>query len=513
MTNAFIFDTTLRDGAQSVSVSFSINDKLKILKDLDRLGISFAECGMPGVSEKDASFFSLLTAVRFDNLKPVAFTQTHSVQKEVGEDANFIKAVENSLEYITICGKSSALHVFEILKTDKEKNLDIIRESVRYACSKGKKVFFDAEHFFDGFRYDREYALETIKAAAESGADTIVLCDTNGGMLTDDIYEITLKASETVNVKLGIHCHNDSGLAIANSIAAYKAGASCIQGTMCGIGERCGNTDLCTLIPDLQFKLGCEILSGEKMSLLNYISRSIADTANIAFNERSPYVGRYAFSHKAGTHIDGEKKFPGAFEHVSPSLVGNSRSILLSEQSGKAAAKEKLMPFLRGDSDAGVTADELLKRVKQYENAGYQFENADGSLALLILDILGKRRKYFTLSDIQIVLSDPTKSAADTKALMKITVNGESALIADEGDGPVNAMDKTLRKSLARFYPCLKDVKLTDYKVRVIDSDAATAAKVRVVIESSDGITSWHTIGVSTDIIEASYIALCDSLE
>lgn len=510
-----ILDTTLRDGAQSAAVSYTVKDKLKILDILDELGIGFAEAGAPAFIEKDRELFEILKTgpSRFSSLKPVAFVSTCREGINAADDPSLRETVRLAPEYISIYGKSSISHVLSVIKTTPQENRRMISESIAFCRSAGKRIIFEAEHFFDGFRLDREYALDTLVSAVNAGAERIVLCDTNGGTLPEDIKSIVKSVCKSLSVPVGIHCHNDCGLAVANTLAAVSAGAADVHGTVCGIGERCGNTDLCTVIPDLQLKMNRAVLPDEKLRKLSVCARRIADIANIVFDERAPFVGGYAFRHKAGTHIDGESKLASAFEHIDPASVGNRSGILISDQSGRAAVVKMLRGLDASIDKADCRVEELLERIKSEEHMGYQYENAEGSLSLMMLDVLGRRKKFFELLDFKIVLSDPTKPGALTGCLIKISVDGSESLVASEGRGPVNAIDIALRKALRDFYPVLDGMKLTDYKVRVIDSDAATAAKVRVSIESSDSRSAWRTVGVSTDIIEASWIALCDSID
>ena len=510
-----VLDTTLRDGAQSASVSYTVKDKLKILDILDALGIGFAEAGAPAAVAKDEELFLHLKRerVRFRTLKPVAFHSTCREGVAACEDELLKKTVALADEYVSLYGKSSLAQVVSVIRTSGDENLRMIADSVAYCRENGKRVIFEGEHFFDGFRADPDYALQTLVAAVNAGAERVVLCDTNGGSMPGEVKRVVREVCKALSVPVGIHCHNDCGLAVANTLFAVEGGASDVHGTFCGIGERCGNTDLCTVIPDLQLKMGLSVLPPDRLRLLTGSARRIADITNIAFDERAPYVGGYAFRHKAGAHIDGEEKWSSAFQHTDPAQVGNSSGILISDQSGRAAVAKRLRELAPDTAKNDPCVTELLARIKNEERLGYQYENADGSLALMMLDALGRRKRYFELLDFKIVLSDPTKPDVLTGCLLKIAVGGSEALVASEGKGPVNAIDIALRKALCGFYPVLGEMRLTDYTVRVIDSDAATAAKVRVSVESSDSRSVWRTVGVSTDIIEASWIALCDSID
>ncbi len=511
----FVVDTTLRDGAQSANISFSVEDKIKILKLLDALGIDYAEAGYPVSHPKDAELFLRIKSgeLCFKNLNPVAFTSTCREGKNACDDRDFCKSIQLAAEYITICGKASASQVFDVLKTSLDENLRMIYDSVSYAVKCGKKVIFDCEHFFDGYIENEKYALSAAKTAADAGADCVVLCDTNGGMMPEQIKLAVSRLKNEINCRVGIHCHNDSGLAVANTIAAVNYGADDIQGTFCGIGERCGNTNLCTVIPDLQIKLGYTLLPADKLCALTHTARAIADIANIVLDERSPYIGKYAFSHKAGSHIDGETKSIKAFEHCNPADVGNSSHLLVSEQSGRSAIRARISSMYPNITRDDPRIISVLERIKSDEYRGNQYEDADGSLELLIAEEFGRRKTFFDIVDFKIMLGNPTSDDIQSCAVLKLRVGDTCVFAAAEGDGPVNAMDKALRDGLKRFYPQLSGMKLVDYKVRVIDSSAATASLVRVLIESADENRSWRTIGVSTDLIKASWQALCDSVE
>lgn len=511
----FVLDTTLRDGAQSANISFSVEDKIKILKMLDSLGVDYAEAGYPVSQQKDTELFLRIKSgeIHFSNLNPVAFTATCREGKKPYDDRKFCRSIELSAEYITICGKTAMSQVLDVLKTTPDENLRMIRDSVSYAVNCGKKVIFDCEHFFDGYIENEVYALSAAKTAADAGAECVVLCDTNGGMMPEQIKLVVSRMRNELGCRIGIHCHNDSGLAVANTIAAVNYGADDIQGTFCGIGERCGNTNLCTVIPDLQIKLGYLLLPPDKLCLLTHAAHAIADVANILFDERSPYIGKYAFSHKAGSHIDGETKSTRAFEHCDPSLVGNFSRLLISEQSGRSAVRDRiasLYPNVTRDDPRVVS---VLERIKNNEYRGSQYEDADGSLELLIAEEFGCKKTFFKIVDFKIMIGNPTSDDIQSCAMLKLRVGDDCVFAAAEGDGPINAMDKALREGLAKFYPQLSGMRLVDYKVRVIDSSAATASLVRVLIESADDRRSWRTVGVSTDLIKASWQALCDSVE
>jgi len=511
----YVLDTTLRDGAQSATVSFSTQDKINILLLLDKMHIDFAEAGYPSAQQKDKELFLMLKAgeCKLNFVKPVSFASTCRDGKKPCDDNDFCSAVDLSLEYISIYGKSAVSQVKDVLRTDLDENLRMIKDSVEYAVNKGKRVIFDCEHFFDGYIENPEYALSTAKAALNAGAERIILCDTNGGMMPEQIKIVVGKVKSELKCNIGIHCHNDSGLAVANTIAAVNYGATDIQGTFCGIGERCGNTNLCTVIPDLQLKLGYNVIPNECMQQLSMTARGISEIANLVFDERSPYVGKYAFCHKAGSHIDGETKSISAFEHCNPQDVGNTSHLLISEQSGRSAVWTRIKDMFPNVKRDDEHVKSILQKIKSAEYQGSQFEDADATLSLMILNEFGKKQNLFEVVDFKVMLGNPSDPEMRACAVIKVKVGDECVLTAAEGDGPVNAMDKALRDGLLRFYPELANMHLTDYKVRVLDSGAATAALVRVSIESADDGGSWRTVGVSTDLIKASWQALCDSIE
>jgi 2-isopropylmalate synthase len=509
----YVYDSTLRDGAQAEGISFSVEDKLKIVSRLDKLGISYIEAGNPGSNPKDLEFFQRVKSMTLNSVRLTAFGSTRRVGIKVEEDNNVQSLLKADTPAVAIFGKSWDLHVTEILKTSIEENLNMIRDTVGFFKQKGKEVIFDAEHFFDGYKANSEYAFKTVQAAVDGGADCVVLCDTNGGCFPLEIYEITKKVCETFDVPVGIHCHNDTGVAVANSILAIQAGAVHVQGTFNGFGERCGNANLCTIIPDLQLKMSYECIPEDNMAWLTTTARFVSELANVAHDERSPYVGNSAFAHKGGMHIDGVNKNPKTFEHINPKLVGNERRFLMSEVAGRSTILSKInevAPHLTKDSPE---TKQIIDKLKVLEHEGYQFEGAESSFELIIRKELGKYKPFFKLDHFKAIVSEPSGDNFSSSAMIKINVDGDEEITAAEGDGPVNALDKALRKALERFYPQIKEMHLTDFKVRVLDSQTATAAKVRVLIESTDGEHVWSTVGVSTDIIEASWRALVDSVE
>jgi 2-isopropylmalate synthase len=513
MTKIYAYDSTLRDGAQAQGISFSVEDKIKIVEKLDELGISYIEAGNPGSNPKDLEFFARVGELKLKHAKIIAFGSTRKVGITAEADHNLKSLLRANTSAVAIFGKCWDYQVTDILRTTLQENLNMIADTIRYLKTQGKEVVFDAEHFYDGYKANPEYALKTLAAAAEAGADCLCLCDTNGGSFPDDIFSITQKVAAVLKVQLGIHCHNDSEMAVANTMMAVRAGATQVQGTINGIGERCGNANLCSIIPNLQLKLGLQCLPEGNLQHMTFVARFISEIANMPHNEKAPYVGNDAFSHKGGMHIDAVSKNPVSYEHINPEAVGNTRHILVSEVAGRSALLGKINaidPTLHKDS---AETKQILERIKALEHEGYQFENAESSFDLLVRKILGQYQAFFDLKEYKVVVQEPAKDGINSMATLKIAVGDQEETTTAEGDGPVNALDKAIRKALERFYPAIKDIKLTDYKVRVLDSDQASAAKVRVLIESADHMESWTTVGVSTDIIEASWRALIDSIE
>ncbi|GKX31098.1 citramalate synthase [Vallitalea longa] len=512
--NIKIYDSTLRDGAQAEGISFSVEDKLKIVKALDELGVSYIEAGNPGSNPKDLEFFKRVKEIALNNTKLTAFGSTRRRNIKVQDDANVKSLLLADSPVVAIFGKSWDFHVKDIINTTLEENLNMIKDTVAFFKEKGKEVVYDAEHFFDGYKANQKYAMKTLEAAVDGGADSIVLCDTNGGCMPNEIYEITKSVVDTCKKEVGIHCHNDCGMAVANTVMAVLAGAKQVQGTYIGFGERCGNANLSTVIANLQIKKDYHCISKEKLELLTGVARKVAEIANVSLDAKEPYVGRAAFTHKGGMHIDGVNKSSKSFEHINPEIVGNERRFLMSEVAGRSTILKKIQkvaPDVKKDSPETML---IMDRLKELEHEGYQFEGAESTFELIIRKNLGKYKPFFILENFKTIGEKPNETGKLTAfAMVKVNVDDKIKMVAAEGDGPVNALDKALRQALEMFYPELKKVHLTDYKVRVLDTKEATAAKVRVLITSTDGVHQWSTVGVSTDIINASLIALIDSIE
>ncbi len=509
-----IFDSTLRDGAQGEGISFSVRDKIAVCRALSALGVDFIEAGNPASNPKDAEFFREIAGEDFGKTKLTAFGSTRRKGANPENDEGLRSLLAANTPAVAVFGKSWDFHATEIIRAGLTENLEMISDTVKYLKEKGKEVVFDAEHFFDGYKHNPGYAIASIVAAAEAGADYIALCDTNGGCFPSEVAEITCAAIAAVDVPIMIHAHDDGGMAVANSVAAVETGAKGVQGTLNGFGERCGNANLSAIIANLQLKRGYRCLPDGKMPGLTETCRKIAEIANVRLPGNAPYVGKSAFAHKAGMHADGVNKASVSFEHVSPESVGNSRRFLTSEVAGRSAILEKVRkidPSVTKDSP--VTAD-IVNKIKDMEYLGYQFEGAEASFELLVMKTLGSYKPYFTLEKFKTIGEQATgKDFSPATAVVKVRVGDETEIRAAEGNGPVNALDIALRKALERFYPALGGFSLTDYKVRILDSRETSSAKTRVLIESGDGRDVWTTVGVSRDIIEASLIALTDAIE
>jgi 2-isopropylmalate synthase len=508
-----IYDTTLRDGAQAEGVAFSANDKLKIIALLDELGIDYIEAGWPGANPKDIEVFNEVKKLNLKHSKITAFGCTRKANINPADDAVLEQLLQADTEIITIFGKSWDFHVEHALRTTLEENLNMIYDSVVYLKSKGRRVFFDAEHFYDGYKNNSEYALKAIEAAHKAGAERIILCDTNGGCLPCEIKKITETVKKHLpDAVLGIHVHNDGDLAVANSLTAVQAGIIQVQGTFNGYGERCGNANLCSIIPTLQIKMGLDTVNDSLKNLV-YVSRQISEIANKKSSDFAPYVGLSAFAHKAGIHASGVKRHSSTYEHIEPELVGNIRRILVSDQAGAASIKEKVS-HLKLDIDlSDENLKKILKHIKKLEWQGFAFEDADASFELMIRDLFGMKPKYFELKGFR-VMSDTTTGlkTLNTEASVKIKVGEEIIHTVSEGDGPGHALDRALRRALTPIYPVVNRFKLTDFKVRILDGVDGTSAKTRVHIETSDGYNRWDTVSVSRNIIEATYYSIVDSI-
>jgi len=508
-----VYDTTLRDGAQAEGIFFSLEDKLLIAEKLDETGINYFEGGYPNpTNPKDLNFFRNVKSLGLKRIKAVPFGSTRRASNNPDQDPGLHALLETDTEIITIYGKSSVIHVKDVLRISLDENLKLIEDSVRYLVSRDRRVFFDAEHFFDGHKDNSEYALKTLGAAEAGGAEIVVLCDTNGGTITDEFAKICDEVRGRISIPFGIHCHNDIGMSSANTAAGVIHGASHIQGTINGIGERCGNDNLCTSIPNISLKLKRKCLSKKDIEGLMGLSRFVSEIANEAHNHRQPYVGESAFAHKGGAHIDGVLKNTKTFEHIDPKLVGNQRRFLLSDQSGGATVIAKLKKLYKNLDKSDPCVKRILKEIKRKEHEGYQYEAAQGSFELLAAEIIDGYKQPFLLGGFRVITDRRKDGFMVSEATIKLIVDGTEEHTASEGNGPVDALNGALRKALNRFYPTISSVRLEDYKVRVLVTSLGTEAKVLVLIESSNGEESWGTVGVSENVIEASYIALVDSL-
>jgi 2-isopropylmalate synthase len=515
-----LYDTTLRDGAQKEGVSFSVVDKIQITHKLDELGIHYIEGGYPGSNPRDAEFFERARHLSLNNAKIAVFGATRRAKKKVEDDESVAAVVNSGVGIATLVAKTSDMHVTRVLSTNLETNLKMISDTIKYLKSKGIMVFLDAEHYFDGFISDSDYSLRCLTVAAEAGADCLVLCDTNGGTLPDEIAHAVEAARKVTSTPLGIHAHNDGGLAVANTLAAVKAGCVHVQGTINGYGERCGNANLCSIIPNLKLKMGIDCISDEQLRKLAEVSHFVSEAANLSHDAFLPYVGASAFSHKAGYHVDGISKWADAYQHIDPDVVGNQQRAVVSDLSGKDnivyKAKERGLDVSLEEKEAR----QLTTQIKQLESQGFQYENAEASFDLLVYRAQPDYKPPFELLDFMVVVEkrrrQPTRKNLEetlAEAMIKVKVGDELMHTVAEGNGPVNALDQALRKALLQFYPDLSVVKLVDYKVRILEESTGTESLVRVLIESSDGNEEWTTVGSSSNIIEASWLALADGLE
>jgi len=510
-----IYDTTLRDGAQAEGVSFSLLNKIEIAQELDKLGFDYIEGGWPGSNPKDMEFFEKIRKVSFRTSKIAAFGSTRKPGKKVDADPNVRALLKAETDVVTLVGKSWVFHVEKALKTDKEENLRMIEDSVNFFKRRGKEVVFDAEHFFDGHKdkANPQYALKTLEVARDAGADCLVLCDSNGGSMPFEVEKIIDEVKDKIEASLGMHAHNDAGMAVANSIVAAKKNISHIQGTINGYGERCGNADLCLIIPNLKLKLGIDCISSQKLKSLTRISHLVNELANFIPDNHQPYVGRSAFAHKGGIHVSAISRDRKTYEHIDPTLVGNKRRVLISELAGKSNIIYKLKEKKLGWEEKRSFSKRIINRIKELENQGYEFEGAEGSFELLVKKASGSYKKLFDLEGFRVTVEKRDDGKLISEATVKLRVKGKLMHTVAEGNGPVNALDNALRKALEQHYPHLHQMHLADYKVRILDTKAGTRAKTRVLIESSDGEGRWSTVGVSPNIIEASWEALLDSIE
>jgi 2-isopropylmalate synthase len=509
-----LYDTTLRDGTQAEDISFSVEDKVRIARSLDELGIHYIEGGWPGSNPRDIEFFKAIAGEKLAHATLVSFGSTRKAGVKAKDDANLKALLSSRTSAITIFGKTWKLHVTKALRISLEENLEMIFDSVGYLKKKVDKVFYDAEHFFDGYKDDPDYALETLKAAEEAGADYIVLCDTNGGTLPFEVAGITREVLTRTALPLGIHAHNDSETAVANTLCAVREGAMMVQGTINGFGERCGNANLCSIIPALKVKMNLDCLSLEQLKKLRGTSRFVNELANLPHQKNQSYVGDSAFAHKGGIHVSAILKNPATYEHIRPELVGNHQRVLVSDLSGKSNILYKAQEYGVDIASNSGAVQEVLAELKALEHQGFQYEGAEASFELLIQKALKKKQRFFKLLDFRVIDEKRSEDEAPhAEATIKLEVNGVVEHTAAEGSGPVDALDTALRKALERFYPAIKEVQLLDFKVRVLAGMHGTAAKVRVLAESGDNTDKWGTVGVSDNVIEASWQALVDSLE
>ncbi|MDH5762769.1 MAG: citramalate synthase [Nitrospinota bacterium] len=508
-----IYDTTLRDGSQAEEIAFTVEDKLRIAHKLDKCGIHYIEGGWPGSNPKDVDFFEKIKKETFQQAKLAAFGSTRSPRHTAETDPNLKRLLEAETEVVTIFGKSWDMHVKEALSTSLDENLHMVSDSLAFLKKHVKEVMFDAEHFFDGYKKNPEYALKVLKEAESAGADWLVLCDTNGGTMPWEIKSIFEEVRKVCKAPLGIHTHNDSELGVANALTAVEAGAGQVQGTINGYGERCGNCNLVSVIPNLKLKMGMDCLTNDQMKGLKELSAYVDELANKAHWNHQPFVGKSAFAHKGGIHVSAMQKNRETYEHIDPALVGNQTRILVSDLSGKSNILEKAKEFGLDLDSKDPKIQELLTQLKQSESLGYQYEGAEASFELLMRDALGQREQHFEFIGFRVIVEKRQEDEAPlAEASVKIRVNGVQEVTAAEGHGPVNALDKAIRKALTKFYPELEEVSLFDYKVRILDEKSGTTAKIRVLVESGDHHSKWGTVGVSEDIIEASWQALIDSI-
>jgi 2-isopropylmalate synthase len=510
VSRVFVYDTTLRDGTQREGISLSLEDKLKVTTLLDDLGVAYIEGGWPGSNPKDATYFQAVQKLTLKTAKIAAFGSTCRVDSDPATDDNIKALVDAETPVVTVVGKSWLLHVYEVLRTTPEENCRIIRESLAYLKSLGREVIYDAEHFFDGYKADPQYALQTLKAAVDGGADWVTLCDTNGGTMYWEVEQIACDiAQQLQGVKIGIHTHNDGELGVANSLAGIRGGATMVQGTINGYGERCGNANLC--IPDLMLKMGVPCLPEASLKQLTLVARTVAEIANLQPDNHLAYVGRSAFAHKGGIHVAAMRRNIQSYQHIDPELVGNEMRVLVSDLSGRGNVLSKAEEF--GMDVSGDAAKQVLDDIKRLENLGYSFEGADASVALMLKKAQADYKAPFELIDFLVVVENREGRGLLAEATVKLRVNGEIMHTAAEGNGPVNALDAALRKALSPIYPRINEFHLADYKVRILDGYNGSASYTRVLIDTQNGTDRWSTVGAGTNIIESSWKALLDSVE
>lgn len=513
MKKVLLYDTTLRDGTQCEGISLSVHDKILIAKRLDQFGMDYIEGGWPGSNPKDMAFFKDIKKAGIRHAKIAAFGSTRRANMKVSEDPQIRALLEADTKVVTIFGKSWDLHVTDVFKTSLKENLQMIYDSVSYLKSKKKEVIYDAEHFFDGFRANPEYAIKTLQAAAKAGADNLSLCDTNGGQLPHEIRRAMLRVKRAVKTPLGIHVHNDGELAVANSLQAVGEGAVIVQGTVNGIGERCGNANLVSIIPDLQYKMGKNCLPPKKMKELTALSHYVAEICNMPLMVNQPFTGRAAFAHKGGVHINAMMKNQKTYEHMDPKQIGNHRRYLVSELGGKTNIMLKAKELELDLQKESPETRKILTEVQKLESEGYQFEAAEASFELLVQKLMGREKKFFETQDVVVLTESIGDENLKVDARVTVTVKKKSQTKKASGDGPVDALFRALRDALVEFYPIVNQIRLTDYKVRVVNSEAGTAAKVRVFIEFQDSGKTWTTVGVNKNIVEASWKALVEAIE
>jgi 2-isopropylmalate synthase len=509
-----IYDTTLRDGSQAEDIAFSVEDKVRIVQKLDELGVHYIEGGWPGSNPKDLQFFQEIKSVPLKQAKIVAFGSTSRAGTLPKNDSNIQSLIEADTKVVTIVGKSWDIHPLEALNITLDQNLEIIHSSIQFLKDQFEEVIFDAEHFFDGFKNNPQYALSTLKAAQEAKADWIVLCDTNGGTFPDEVQAIIRETRKKITIPLGIHVHNDTEMAVANTMLAVKEGVQMVHGTINGYGERCGNANLCSIIPNLKLKMGIDCITNDQLRKITEVSRFVSELANLPHHRYLPYVGESAFAHKGGLHVSAIRKNDATYEHIQPGLVGNRQRVLISDLSGESNILYKAAEFKIDLKSKDPKVKKILDDLKRLENEGFQFEGAEGSFEILIKKALGQHRRFFELMGFRVIVEKKEEEVPPlSEATIMVRVGDQVEHTAAVGNGPVNALDNAIRKALEKFYPELKEVKLLDYKVRILSTKDGTAAQTRVLIESGDGGSKWGTVGVSENIIQASWQALVDSID